>query len=325
MELRHLRYFIAVAEELNFTRAAKRVDTAQPSLSRQIQQLEGMIGGKLLIRTKKRVALTKCGHAFLAEAKQAVQQCESALNVARRAMEEESEEIRIAVSPVAELGLLPRLLPLLHKRFPRIRVSLRSLRFAHQVEAVREGNVQVGLCCLPDNDLGQALRRFATVEEIYSEPVVLAMPSGHPLSSAQAVALERIFDEENLVVPCPLRLSVSYDRLRNLAQSVGTMPRFVEEADNMTVALSMISAGLCLGFMPACSQSIAGFGVFYRSVDSPYQMPPVSFITPRNTQSAAVETLRQLAGEFANSPPYPMPEGTQPRVMASRGRRSLSA
>ena len=126
MELRHLRYFVAVAEELSFTRAAERLHTAQPSLSQQIRQLEAEVGVRLLERTKRRVQLTGAGRVMLREARDILNRVEHAARLACKAASGQAGEISIGTFPGADVKILPRLRPLLAKRLPDVRLVLHS-------------------------------------------------------------------------------------------------------------------------------------------------------------------------------------------------------
>src|SRR5579871_5584462 len=127
MELRHLRYFVAVAEELNFTRAAARLGTAQPSLSQQIIQLEKHVGTSLLARTKRKVRLTPAGRVFFREAQDILARAERARTLAADAGRGRARELSIGMMPAAETTILPKLMPLLARKLPTIRIALHSL------------------------------------------------------------------------------------------------------------------------------------------------------------------------------------------------------
>src|SRR5215470_3343253 len=154
MELRHLRYFVAVAEELHFGRAAIRLHMAQPPLSQQIRQLEQEIGVTLLNRTKRRVELTPAGRAFLEEARRTLAQAERSVRTAQRASRGETGFLAIGFVPTADLDVLPRVLRAWRRRCPDVEVELSALSPAQQVEALREGRIQVGILRPPIDDAG---------------------------------------------------------------------------------------------------------------------------------------------------------------------------
>src|SRR5690242_7095637 len=126
MELRHLRYFVAVAEELNFTRAAERLETAQPSLSQQIKHLESHLGATLLVRNKRHVELTEAGRRFLQDALDILERADHAVQRIRETSCGQVAELSIAVAPAAEVKVLPKLLPLIQRRIPGLRLVLHN-------------------------------------------------------------------------------------------------------------------------------------------------------------------------------------------------------
>src|ERR1700722_15647452 len=152
MELRHLRYFVAVAEELNFTRAAQRLNTAQPSLSQQIKNLGADVGVALLDRGKHHVALTAGGKVFLAEAREILARVERAGQRAVRAQQGESAELIVGVVPAAEIKILPKLIPLVERRLPRLRLVFHNLPSAEQKRLLATGSLDVGLLRGPLED-----------------------------------------------------------------------------------------------------------------------------------------------------------------------------
>jgi LysR family hca operon transcriptional activator len=152
MELRHLRYFVAVAEELNFTRAAQRLNTAQPSLSQQIKQLEEHVGVPLLDRTKRNVALTAGGKVFLLDAREILARVDRAGSRAVRAQREKSAELVIGVVPAAEIKILPKLIPLVERSYPKIRLVFHNLPSAEQKRLLATGSLDFGLLRGPFED-----------------------------------------------------------------------------------------------------------------------------------------------------------------------------
>lgn len=144
MELRHLRYFVAVAQELNFTRAAEKLHTSQPSLSSQIRDLEQCVGVALLERDKRKVTLTSAGEGFLADALAILEQAENAKMRARKAALD-NDHLAIGFVPSAEVNLLPRVLPMLRMRQPETDIELVSLITTQQEEKLRSGELDVGL------------------------------------------------------------------------------------------------------------------------------------------------------------------------------------
>src|SRR5919197_1455718 len=169
MELRHLRYFVAVAEELHFGRAAQRLHIAQPPLSQQIRRLEHDLGVTLFHRTNRRVALTDAGRVFLVEARSTLAQAERAREVASRAAREDGGALAIGYMASAEVNVFPRLLPAFRRRHPNIEITFQLLGASEQLEALREGQIHAGFLRLP------ATGRALTVRSILREPLVVVL------------------------------------------------------------------------------------------------------------------------------------------------------
>src|SRR5918998_2446596 len=172
MELRHLRYFVAVAEELNFGRAAARLHIAQPPLSRQIRDLEREVGAPLFERVPRGVELTPAGKAFLPEARLTLAQAERAQRTAERAARGETGRLRVGfVEAATYSGILPDVLGFFRMHLPNIGLSLFELTSPQQDEALREGRIDLGLLHLAPVDAAQWLR----VERVYVDPLVAAV------------------------------------------------------------------------------------------------------------------------------------------------------
>src|SRR5215471_11785360 len=158
MELRHLRYFLAVAEELHFSRAAARLGIAQPPLSQQIRQLEQELGVALFHRTNRRVEMTPAGRAFLDEVRRVFAQTELAVSTAQRAGRGEIGQLAIGFVPSADLDILPRVLRVWSTRFPAVGIGLHPLLPSAQTEALRDGRIQIG---------------FVRLSELRNDPMIM--------------------------------------------------------------------------------------------------------------------------------------------------------
>ena len=187
MELRHLRYFVAVAQALNFTRAAEKLHTSQPSLSSQIRDLETCVGVPLLVRDKRKVALTAAGECFLQDAQAILEQAENAKVRARKTVQEDNH-FAIGFVPSAEVNLLPKVLPLFRLKQPDTHIELVSLITTEQEEKILSGELDVGLMRHPvySPDLDYL--------ELIHEPLVVVLPVNHPLANEQAISAEQLHE-----------------------------------------------------------------------------------------------------------------------------------
>src|SRR4051812_1647197 len=177
IELRHLRYFVAVAEELHFGRAAKRLGIAQPPLSLQIQRLEAELGVALFERTSRRVELTAAGHALLEDGKRVIEDFYSATDAARRAARGETGSLTVAFAASVMFLSLPKIIRRFREQFPSVRLELRELSTGLQIAALRRGDLDIGFLREPPTD-----DAFVT-ETVMRERLVLALSKRHELAS----------------------------------------------------------------------------------------------------------------------------------------------
>ncbi len=261
MELRHLRYFVAVAEELHFSRAAARLHIAQPPLSQQVRHLEHELGVALFTRTRRRVELTAAGRAFLAEARGVLEQAERATRIARRAGGGEIGHLSVAFVPSADLDLLPRVLRVWRQRFPDVELELQVLFAAAQMEALLAGRIQVGLVRLPI-----APQRGVIAERVQSEPLVAALPQRHRLARRRSVRLADLGDETLLLFPRHVAPGY-YDVLVGAFEAAGITPR-VFHPGTLQTNLALVSAGLGVTLLPASIRNLRRTGVVYRPLAS---------------------------------------------------------
>ncbi len=290
MELRHLRYFIAVAEELHFGRAAARLHIAQPPLSRQIRQLEEELQVTLLTRTKRRVELTDAGRAFLTEARRVFAQAEQAVRAAQRTSRGEIGRLALGFVSSADLDLLPRVLGVWAERFPHVEVELNALTRCQQVEALRDRRIQVGLVRLPIEDAG------LVVEAVEREPLVAALPEGHRLARQARVRVADLETEPMIVFPrgsSPSR----YDVIASACRQAGFAPRGLPGTNSIQTNLGLIAAGLGVSLVPASARNLHRVGVVYRPLAPPVPHVVMGVAYLRDEASPIVPAFVQVIRE----------------------------
>ena len=199
MELRHLRYFVAVAEELHFGRAARRLEMAQPPLSIQIQRLEKELGVKLLERTQRHVGLTAAGRVFLERARRVLEQAELAVHAAQRAGRGETGSLAVGFVGSATYGVLPEVLRLFRRRFPDVDLMLYEMGSTAQQRAVVEGRLHLGLIRTPRDNAG--LDEALAQQVVQREPLVVALPKGHALTRLETLPLIQLAAEPFILFP----------------------------------------------------------------------------------------------------------------------------
>lgn len=243
MELRHLRYFVAVAEALSFTRAAQTLRTAQPSLSQQIRDLEYEIGTPLLYRDKRNVALTPAGKVFLDEAKLVLAQAERAKLLARRAGEDMGNTLTIGFVPAAEVKIFPQTLTMLRAEFPATRIVMQSLTTFEQHEALSSGAIDFGFLRPPVDD--------PSIDSmvILRESLVLLMPADHPCCWSSEVSLNAMADTPFLRIASRHAGNLG-QVIDDLARREGVTLNAVQEVENVLTLLTLVSLGVGFSIMP---------------------------------------------------------------------------
>ena len=297
-DFRALRYFVAVAEELHFTRAAERLYIAQPALSEQIRRLEGELGVELLRRTTRKVELTAAGEEFLARARRILAEADEAIAEASRAARGETGTMRVATGATAGIELVPRVLRAFREQRPRVHLDLRQSDWEDYSAGLRDGSTDAAFVWLPFEHEGLG------IAELHVEPRVLALEAGHPLAAAREVRIEQLADE-----PWPWvdtdPVAVAYWTCADYRG--GAEGRRGPTIRSMEGLLEGVRAGLCVATIPR-SQALASAwpGIAFR---------PVADLTPATLAlgwraaeetpvvQALVEIARRVAaGDSSDAP-----------------------
>ncbi len=258
MELRHLRYFVAVAEELHFGHAADRLHTSQPSLSQQIQDLERELKVNLFLRTKRSVTLTPAGRRFLQEARGILSSAERAAGLAREAARGEARKIAVGISPETDWLFLGKALRLFADHAPSVNVVFQNLTPEVQVEALRGGQIDVGFVGLPLDAEGMVTETTGRAR------LVAALPENHPMARKKDLQLEDLAKETYVLWPRHLSPG-RYDQLLAVFRKAGFGPPIAMEGEipSTRTVLGMIAAGLSIALVdPALEQMSSGEVVF---------------------------------------------------------------
>lgn len=266
MDLRHLRYFITVAEEHNFTRAAERLRTAQPSLSQQIKRLEDLELGVILFnRDKHHVELTAAGRAFLPEARFILESTERAIALARRAARGETGQLTIAFIPGAEGKVFAHVLPAMRAQHPEIQFTLRSLATPEQILALREGTIDVGFLRPPleGPDLSS--------EVVLRDEILAVVPARHEFAKLDRIPVASLAKLPLIQVARKVAPAI-HDITASIAEAARVTFRPLMETDNVLSTLNAIGAGLGFSLLPDYVRSIGPSTVAARSLT--LQPPP---------------------------------------------------
>jgi DNA-binding transcriptional LysR family regulator len=260
MELRQLRYFVAVAEELHFRRAAERLHISQPPLSQQIRALEDELGFALLERTRRRVQLTPAGEAFLRDARAILGELEGAVTTARRIDAGQTGRLRIGFVGSALLSIVPGTVERFRSSRPGVAIELRERSTVDQLRAVSGGVIDVGLVRPPIED-----EAGVRAETVLRERTVAALPAAHPLAALARVPLRRLGAEPLVLFP-RAQAPGFHDLLIGALADTGAGPRVIQYAPEMLTIIGLVAAGTGVSLVPASVSRLALDGVAYRPV-----------------------------------------------------------
>jgi DNA-binding transcriptional LysR family regulator len=295
MELRHLRYFVAVAEELHFGHAATRLHTSQPSLSQQIRNLERELKVQLLVRTKRRVELAPAGQRFLDEARSILAAADRAVGLARETAREESRKLVMGIYPETDWRLLGRALRLFAEHVPSVEILFENLTPEAQVEALHEGRIDLGFVALPLDAEGLVSEATGRVR------LMVALPEKHPMARNTTLRLGQLSKEAYTLWPRHLS-PASYDHLLAVFRRAGFGPPITMEGGlpSTHTVLGMIAAGLTIALVDPGLRQMATSGVVFRGLADPGIFTETGVIYRRSDPSPILATfLHELRGTIA--------------------------
>ncbi len=287
MELRHLRYFVAVAESRHFTRAAQTLGIGQPPLSQQIQALEHELGARLFERLPRGVRLTDAGQALFEDARRILREVDRAVERAQRVARGELGRIRVGMINSAPFHpLIPRLIREFRREYPQVALSLEERTTPGLAAAVRNDAIDVAFVRpLLGDDEGLC------VEPLLDEDLVIALPSGHPLTRRTRVPLLALSIEPFVLFPRAVGAGL-HDEIISACRNAGFSPRIVQETSQVTSIVNLVAAGLGVSIVPASMQQIHSDGVSYRAIQKPVPKARLSLIYRK--ADAAAPQLRKL-------------------------------
>lgn len=270
MELRHLRYFVAVADAKNFTRASERLNIAQPPLSRQIQQLEEELGVLLIEKGTRPLRLTEAGKFFHAHAQELLNKAADLKAMTRRVGQIDR---KFAIGFVASTlyGLLPEIVRRFRSRFQTVEITFHELTTMEQLQALKEGRIDVGFGRLKSED--PAIRRIVLREEA----LIVALPVGHRLAaSEEPLKLSELVHETLLVYPKSPRPSFA-DQVLATFKERNLIPDTVSEVRELQIAIGLVGAGQGIAIVPQSLQGMIRTDVIYRPLDDLQAVSPIIF------------------------------------------------
>jgi DNA-binding transcriptional LysR family regulator len=305
MELRHLRYFVAVAEERNFTRAAQRLNIAQPPLSRQIQQLEENLGVQLLERNSRPLKLTETGKFFYSHAAQLLAQTADLESMTRRVGNIE-RSLSVGFVGSTLYGMLPKIIRRFRDDNPTVELSLHEMSTMDQIRALKDGRIDVGFGRIRLEDAN--IRRVILREE----KMIVALPEGHPLSLQKPVlALRDLINETLIIFPKAPRPSYA-DQVLAAFHDRALKPRRIYEVRELQIALGLVAAGEGVSVVPGSVYGLKRDDVSYKELDDPTLVSPIIMSMRLLDESRDIREMLELIYrlyEEENIPHGPPPSG----------------
>ncbi|MBC7684890.1 MAG: LysR family transcriptional regulator [Bdellovibrionales bacterium] len=260
MELRHLRYFIAVAEELNFTRAAERLHIGQPPLSQAIQALEADVGAQLFERTRRWVRMTEAGRLFLADARNILALSEQAADTARRAQRGEAGELRIGFTFSTPLTpLFATVINRYRQHFPAVSLRLHEMATLPQLDALGQRTLDLGFVRPSEGPPPAAI----VLSALREDPLVAVLPTALPLSRKKTVSIAELKDMPFVMYP-PAAGTGIYPQIFRLCREAGFVPRIGQIAGEASTIIGLVAAGCGVSVLPSSFDRIRMDGVAYR-------------------------------------------------------------
>jgi DNA-binding transcriptional LysR family regulator len=294
MELRHLRYFVAVAEEASFTRAARRLSMAQSPLSYQIQQLEATVGARLFDRTSRQVHLTAAGTVLLTRARELLRQADEAIQVTRRVGEGRAGSVSVGCVGSATYELLPRLARTVATRLPEIDLQIHGEMLAReQVRSLRLGRIDIGILRPPIHD------DYISVEHLHWDELVVALPPGHRLVDEERIGLGEL-REERFISYGGSPPTSTYEATINACLEAGFEPDVYLPVSETSSLVNLVAAELGVALVPSSVQHLRVAGIEYRPLRGPSHRLELARATRSDERSPLVynciAALRELFG-----------------------------
>jgi DNA-binding transcriptional LysR family regulator len=288
IELRHLRYFVAVAEELHFGRAAERLHLSQPPLSQQIRKLEELLGYPLFLRTSRSVKLTEAGEAFLQRARRTLRNVLRDLEEMRSIGRGDVGSLHIGFIGSAVLSTLPGIFRSYRQAYPRVRLHLHESFTSMVMEGLENGSLDAGI--LRDSDPAESIQ----VAAILTEPFVAVLPASHACARQKSISPASLRGDPFIYYPRSAGAR-AYEKPLTLCEEHGFRPQVVQEASNWLTILRLIGSGLGVTIAPACVRKIASAEVVCLPLRGARAVSNIELAWPTGESRPIVDRFRQIA------------------------------
>lgn len=296
MELRHLRYFVAVAEELSFTRAADRLHIGQPPLSQQVQALEEEIGAKLFDRSRRTIRLTEAGRVFLDDAHQVLALAASAAETARRIEKGEIGQLKIGFTKsTAFTPIFPRIINTYRKQYPNVKLVLLEMSTMRQLAALSDYTIDLGFLRPPETDIPPNFVHTT----LQDHPLSVVLPANHRLADAARISVEDLRDEAFVMFPRDEGTTLN-PQIYRLCAEAGFVPKIAMEAREAATITGLVAAGCGVSILPDLFGSMGIKDVRFRLIEAPEAVTKL-VLAGRSDESGSIpraffEIAKEVAG-----------------------------
>ena len=292
IEFRRLQYFVAVAEELSFRRAAERLNMTQPPLSNQIQQLEKELEVRLFDRTGRGIRLTEAGRFLLEETRRLLVQVEQTVEMTRKVGHGKVGRLTIGFLPSIGHGVLPSVLREFRARFPEVNLLLRELNPDKQVQALHSKQIDVGFLYLPLEDC------TLSIESVFRESLIAALPEQHPLADEPQVPLPALSDEP-FILPPQHQVPGCYSQIMQACQQAGFSPRVVQkDVWLMQTAVDLVAAGIGVALVAGSLRNLRRAGVVYKTLQKPSPVVEIGVVWPHGNDNPVLRSFLDIIDEI---------------------------
>jgi DNA-binding transcriptional LysR family regulator len=301
MELRHLRYFLAVGEALNFTKAAAQLRIAQPALSRQVQDLEDEIGVDLLKRSPRGVTLTAEGKLFLEEVRELLKRAEESVEKVRALARGEYGELRVGYAPSPTVEILPPGLAAFQKAVPRVKLLLHDLSSNELIAGLQDGALELAIMVEPTGEQAAGIE----FELLRSYPFCVALTAAHPFARLKSIPLEKVASEP-LVSLRRKDYPDAYDILERIFGRIGAKPRIAVECDSASSMITEIEAGRGIALSSSFFKHVTGKRLLYRPLTGTTEMVSVGMVRAKKGDlTPAGEKFCEILRKVSSGGPAP--------------------
>jgi DNA-binding transcriptional LysR family regulator len=289
MELRHFRYFAAVARYLNYSEASRRLHVAQPAISQTILDLEEEIGAKLFLRNKRTVRLTAAGTVLLGEAESILKRSDEAKRAAQRAARGEVGILRIGFIAPATAPILPLLVQTYVRRYPDVELKLHHMNPDDQLAAFDKGLLDLGL----SRPLPPERRHYFEEEVVYIDHLAAVLPPKHPLTKEKTIKLEKLAPEP-FVLFHRAGAPGLFDEVVAMCRQAGFSPKIRNEPDLMTTVFVLVECGLGVSLVPACARGFERQKTIRRPLTQPSHPMPLCATWPHGSECLTRESFLDI-------------------------------